>query len=50
MTLDILSRMDTGLMKVLMVAGASGLIGSISGFCLAFFGKGNANLRVENTT
>ena len=37
MTRDILSRMDTGLMKVLMVAGASGLIGSIAGFFLAFF-------------
>ena len=50
MTQDILSSMDSGLMKVLMVAGASGMIGSIAGFFLAVFGKGNASLRVENTT
>jgi len=33
-----------------MVAGASGLIGSIAGFFLAFFGKSNVNLRVEKAT
>jgi len=28
----------------------SGVLGSFVGFFLAFFGKGNTNLRVENTT
>ncbi|MCP4192849.1 MAG: hypothetical protein GY768_19730 [Planctomycetaceae bacterium] len=42
--------MDANLIKVLVIAGAGGLIGSLGGGLLAIFGKGNTNMRVENTT
>ena len=42
--------MDPKLVKMLMIAGASGLVGSLIGFLVAIFGAKDEQIRVENAT
>ena len=42
--------MDANLLKVLMIAGIGGVLGSVGGFLVAVFGGGGTSMRVENTT
>lgn len=50
MELWIASDMDPKLIKMLMIAGVGGLIGSLLGFLVAVFGTKDERIRVENAT